>query len=254
MATNETTQAIDPRIRSFRRWNICAAIFHGASAAVMLSLANGFTIPITAQFAEGPPGAQPTWPTDIVAEPKFAYLTASFLIVSAIFHALISLPGVFERYAAKLAVERAPFRWAEYSISSSIMLIPIAMLVGITDIAALTALVGVNAAMIWFGYLQEFKGDAGMRPFWLGCLAGAVPWIAIGTYLFGAGGDVPVFVYAIYVSLFIFFNCFALVMLAHERGWGRWKEYLTGEKTYIVLSFLAKSALAWQVFAGTLAG
>ena len=29
--------------------------------------------------------------------------------------------------------------------------------------------------------------------------------------------------------------------------------YLTGERTYILLSLLAKSALAWQVFAGTLA-
>jgi len=34
---------------------------------------------------------------------------------------------------------------------------------------------------------------------------------------------------------------------------GRWRNYLTGERTYILLSLLAKSALAWQVFAGTLA-
>ena len=92
-----------------------------------------------------------------------------------------------------------------------------------------------------------------MRPFWLGCGAGAVPWIAIGIYSSARDRALPGFVYGIYISLFLLFNCFALVMLAHLRGWGRCKNYLTGEKTYIVLSFVAKSALAWQVFAGTLA-
>jgi len=33
---------------------------------------------------------------------------------------------------------------------------------------------------------------------------------------------------------------------------GKWAEYLRGERAYIVLSLVAKSALAWQVFAGTL--
>ncbi|CAB5038371.1 unannotated protein [freshwater metagenome] len=35
---------------------------------------------------------------------------------------------------------------------------------------------------------------------------------------------------------------------------GKWANYLYGERTYIVLSFVAKSLLAWQVFAGALAG
>lgn len=33
---------------------------------------------------------------------------------------------------------------------------------------------------------------------------------------------------------------------------GKWENYLHGEKVYILLSLVAKSALAWQVFAGTL--
>lgn len=251
-----TETAADPgeRIRRFRLWNIVAAFFHGVSAALMLALANDFAIPVTASYAQGAPGSQATWPAQIVAEPRFAVLTASFLFVSAFFHLLISAPGVFERYAAFLVEGRAPFRWAEYTISSSIMLVPIAMLTGITDVAALVALIGVNMTMIWFGYLQEFPNAPGTRPFWLGSAAGLVPWIAIGIYLIGAGSGTPGFVYAIYISLFAFFNCFGLVMFAHLRGWGRFKDYLAGEKTYIVLSFTAKSALAWQVFSGTLAG
>ncbi|MDH5294973.1 MAG: hypothetical protein OEW91_14955, partial [Acidimicrobiia bacterium] len=34
---------------------------------------------------------------------------------------------------------------------------------------------------------------------------------------------------------------------------GRWRDYLFGERFYILLSLVAKSALAWQVFGGTLA-
>jgi phosphopantothenate synthetase len=37
-----------------------------------------------------------------------------------------------------------------------------------------------------------------------------------------------------------------------ETGKGRFADYLVGERTYLVLSLTAKSALAWQVFANTL--
>jgi hypothetical protein len=43
-------------------------------------------------------------------------------------------------------------------------------------------------------------------------------------------------------------------MWLQYRRVGRWRSYLFGERAYFVLSLVAKSALAWQVFAGTLAG
>jgi len=52
---------------------------------------------------------------------------------------------------------------------------------------------------------------------------------------------------------FIFFNCFALNQYFQYRQVGKWKDYLYGERVYITLSFVAKSALAWQIFAGALA-
>ena len=69
-----------------------------------------------------------------------------------------------------------------------------------------------------------------------------------------ARAEPPAFVYAIFASLFVFFNVFALNMWLQYRRVGRWRSYLFGEKAYMVLSLVAKSALAWQVFAGTLAG
>ncbi len=181
-----------------------------------------------------------------------------FLLLSAGFHGVIALPRMFERYLAGLASERNFFRWTEYSLSSTVMIVLIAMLTGISDVAALIGIAAANAAMILFGAVQErYESPGGsLWPFWLGSIVGIAPWIAIGVYLWspGSAAEPPAFVYVIFVSLFAFFNVFALNMWLQYRQVGRWRSYLFGEKAYMVLSLVAKSALAWQVFAGTLAG
>ena len=63
----------------------------------------------------------------------------------------------------------------------------------------------------------------------------------------------PGFVYGIFVSLFVFFNIFALNMILQYKQAGPWRDYLFGEKVYIVLSLTAKALLAWQVFSAVLA-
>jgi hypothetical protein len=61
-------------------------------------------------------------------------------------------------------------------------------------------------------------------------------------------------VYGIVISLFLFFNSFALNQWLQYARVGPWRDYLFGERVYVLLSLVAKSALAWQVFAGALAG
>ena len=90
-------------------------------------------------------------------------------------------------------------------------------------------------------------------PFLFGCMAGAIPWIGIVVYLVGAGSDVPDFVYGIFVTLFVLFNCFAVNQALQFRAVGPWRDPRFVEAVYIWLSLIAKSALAWQVFAGALA-
>src|SRR5438105_13051107 len=91
--------------------------------------------------------------------------------------------------------------------------------------------------------------------FMIGIGAGLVPWLILVIYVWGAhayGNGVPAFVYWIYASLFILFFSFAVNMYLQYKQLGRWSTYIFGERTYIVLSFAAKTILAWQVFAGTL--
>ena len=244
---------------SLRRWNLGAAALHLAQAVVVVALATDFSLPVTGAYLAGPPGTVPQDPVVLFDIPT-GLAVAAFLALSALAHLLVATAW-WRRYLADLAHHRNAARWVEYAFSSSLMIVLIAQLCGISDVAALLAVFGVNAAMILFGWLQEKyeePGGHGWLPFVFGCIAGIVPWIAIVVYVAAPGStssaEPPGFVYAIIVSLFVFFNIFALNQWLQYRGKGRWADYLFGEKVYVFLSLTAKSLLAWQVFAGALAG
>ena len=243
---------------SLRKANAGAAVLHAVQAVAVLVLATDFALPVTASYMAGPPGTTPLDPVVLFDIPT-GLAVAGFLGLSALAHVIVCTAW-WQRYVADLGRQRNPARWVEYSLSSSLMIVLIAQLVGIADVAALLALFGVNAAMILFGWLQERyekPGSGGWLPFGFGCVAGVVPWLAITVYLTSPGStssaSPPGFVYGIFVSLFVFFNVFALNQWLQYRARGRWQDYLFGEKVYIALSLTAKSALAWQIFAGTLA-
>jgi hypothetical protein len=239
-----------------RRYNLLAGSLHLAQAGAIMVLANRFALPVRATYMTGPPGPTVGNQQVTLFDLRFAWAIAAFFALSAVAHFGVAGPG-WASYQDQLRKGRNPYRWLEYSMSASIMIVLIAMLVGINDIAGLVALVGVNASMIGFGWMQErYEAPGkGLGPFWLGCLAGVVPWIAIAIYLVGPGADqhAPGFVYGIFVSLFIAFNCFAINQWLQYKQVGKWKDYLIGERAYITLSLVAKSLLAWQIFASTLA-
>jgi len=244
--------------QSIRRYNLIAGIFHLAQMIVVLILANDFSLPIVARYMAGPPGSSFADPVVLLNTPV-GLAVAIFLGLSAFFHFLVISPKFFARYSAGLAAHRNYFRWVEYSISSSVMIVLIAQICGISDVAAIVSIFGVNASMILFGWLQEKyeePGNGGWLPFIFGCIAGIVPWIALVFYIFAIGGPgdtkAPAFVYGIVISLFALFNTFAVVQYLQYKKVGKWSDYLRGEKSYITLSLVAKSALAWQIFASTL--
>jgi hypothetical protein len=250
--------APDPAAQTrLRRANVGAAVLHAAQAVAVLVLATDFALPVTATYLEGPPGTTPQDPVTLFDIPT-GVAVAAFLGLSAVAHALVASVW-WPRYLTDLGRSRNPARWVEYSISSSLMIVLIAQLVGIADVAALIALFGVNVSMILFGWLQEryeSPGSGGWLPFLFGCVAGIVPWVAITIYLLSpessSSATPPGFVYGIFISLFVFFNIFALNQWLQYRRLGRWRDYIFGERIYILLSLTAKSALAWQVFANTL--
>ena len=243
---------------SIRRYNVIAGVFHFAQMCLVIALANDFSLPIVARYMSGPPGSTFADPITLLDTPV-GLAVAIFLGLSAFFHFLVASPQFFARYATGLSQSRNYFRWVEYSISSSVMIVLIAQICGVTDVVAIISIFGVNASMILFGWLQEkyeTPGNGGWIPFIFGCIAGIGPWIGLLFYVLAIGGPgntkAPAFVYGIVISLFVLFNTFAIVQYLQYKKVGKWSDYMRGEKTYITLSLVAKSALAWQIFASTL--
>lgn len=246
-----------------RIFNAVMAPVHLVQGVLILALSTDFSLPVTTSFLKFDEQAEMlATDADTLFDLWLAPLVASFLFVSAATHALLALPGINHWYVKNLRRGINYARWFEYSISASIMIVAIAMLTGLYDLSGLIMIFALNAAMIFFGLAMEVQNkgaadeDVNWTPFILGCVVGAVPWVVIGLYLFAPAtrsiGDVPTFVYGIFGSLFVFFNVFAVNMWLQYKKVGPWRDYLFGERAYIVLSLTAKSALAWQVFFGTL--
>lgn len=243
---------------SLRKLNIAAGCFHLILAIIILSLSNDFALPVTATYLAGPPGSFFTDPITLFNIPT-GYAVALFLGLSSLFHFIVSSKRFFVRYTDGLKNNINIFRWVEYSISSSLMILLIAQITGISDYGALIGIVGVNASMILFGWLQEKyakPGSGDMLPFIFGCIAGIVPWLVVLISVLSpsspSDATPPGFVYGIIISIFVLFNTFAYVQYKQYQAKGKWKDYLRGERAYIVLSFVAKATLALQIFANTL--
>ena len=257
-AARSVTPEVERRLSRLRWWNVVVGLILAVQAAAIALLTNDFSLPVTSTYMTGPPGTPPELNT--LFDIPLGWGVFAFLAISAGALLLIASPGVFEWYKRNLLQDRNYGRWIEYFFSSSIMIVLISMITGVSDIAALLAIFGVNASMILFGLLME-KYETPGRPnwlsFWFGTFAGIIPWIVVVIYVWSPGLDgpaPPTFVYAIIASLFIFFNVFAINMWLQYRQIGPWKDYLVGEKTYIILSLTAKALLAWQVFSAVLAG
>jgi hypothetical protein len=252
MTTDQTT---DRKLSNLRIWNIIVGLILAVQAVLMAVLTNNFSLPVTATFLKGAPGSPSTLHQIWSIQTGWGVFT--FIAISALALLLIASPWVFPWYKRNLLESRNYGRWIEYFFSSSIMIVLISQICGISDIAALLAIFGINACMILFGALQEKyekPGKPSWLPFWYGSFAGIIPWIAILIYVIapGVAASPPGFVYGIIISLFVFFNCFAINMVLQYKKVGRWRDYLYGEKVYIILSLTAKALLAWQVFANVL--
>lgn len=236
------------------------AVLHFLQGAAMVLLADTVLWPITRTRYGFDPGSQSIFPETVAfVDANLPLLVAGFLFISALAHTAIATVW-YDKYVRYLDRGMNPYRWYEYSVSASLMIVVIGMLAGVWDLGTLVALFGLVAVMNLCGLLMEQRNEStdetDWTPYWVGVIAGIVPWIVIAITFIGtvvaSDGEFPEFVIYIYVSIFVFFNLFALNQALQYLEVSRWKNYLFGERAYILLSLVAKSALAWQVYFGTL--
>jgi hypothetical protein len=222
--------------------------------------AQSFTIPVIGNYLDFIPGqGLVLTPTTTLFELPFLPLTASFLLLSALFHFIIAGPYK-KKYVEDLKVGINKLRWYEYALSSSLMIVLISSLFGVRDVAVFVLIALANAAMNLFGLDMELLNAGDVKvgkkvnwlPFIFGSVIGLAPWLAIAFYI-GVNPNldaVPGFVWAILATYFIAFNTFPVNMFLQYKGIGKFKNYLFGERSYIILSLVAKTILTWLVLFG----
>lgn len=242
-----------------KRLNLIAGFLHLAQGILVLILSKSFALPISGSYLSFNETTQKLDPaSETLFNIQLPLLIALFFFLSAFFHFYIAT--IYnKKYNAELKLGINKMRWIEYSISASVMMVAISLLVGVYDLMSLLMIFVLTSVMNLMGLVMEVHNQTTKKTNWLsyyiGCLAGIIPWIVIAFYMWlGAenGSSAPTFVYWIFVSIFVFFSCFAVNMILQYKKIGPWKDYLYGERSYIILSLVAKSLLAWQVFAGTL--
>lgn len=251
--------------KSLRKFNLTMGLLHAIQGGIMLYFAlaiekiSNFKPPVYSNYL-----TFDTTAMRLVTDNKkifdfpFAIGVAIFLFLSALFHFIIVAPRSNEVYNSSISKGMNPFRWIEYSLSSSVMITLIALLFGIYDIGLLIAIFILNASMNLFGLLMEQINQYTQKTSWsafvFGSIAGIGPWIIIVLYAFGNSSldKVPWFVYAIFGSYFVFFNLFPINMVLQYKKIGKWRNYIYGERAYIILSLVAKTVLAWLVFSGVM--
>lgn len=253
---------MEKKLKNLRIFNLVMGLFHLVQGIVVLLLSDPEKgiVPITVNYLKYDLELQKLLAvTEQITEVNIAWFVATFFFMSAFAHLFIST--VYRRkYEEDLKVGINRVRWFEYAFSASVMMLAISFLTGIYDLASLVMIFALDALMNLTGLAMEVHNTGKEKVNWLtfilGCIAGIVPWLVFGIYVYSitevGGGDIPNFVYWIYVSIFLFFNSFAINMFLQYKKVGKWKDYLYGEKAYIVLSLVAKTLLAWQVFGGTL--
>lgn len=251
---------MDKKLKNLKAYNAIVGVVLFIQGIVMWLVSNDASASITTNYLKWNEFTKfPQPAVESFASWPLGPIVATFLILSGLF--LLGSAYVWrEKYETGIQKGMNVFRWIEYSVTSSLMIVVIAILCGVYDLATLILLFALNACMILFGWVMEVHNQTTKKVNWLsfifGCFAGIVPWIVLGLYFFNAIGSnadaVPGFVYAIFWSLLLFFNIFAINMVLQYKKVGKWKSYVYGEYAYITLSLVAKALLAWQVWGGTL--
>jgi hypothetical protein len=246
--------------RQLQTFNRIAGLTHLIQGIILFLILKAETkIPvITRFFGETPNGVGPV--SETFFEFPIALIAPIFLLLSAAAHLLISAPMYVRRYEQNIEKGINPVRWWEYAFSSSLMLVVLLMLGGLIEISSIVFIFTLNFIMNLMGLMMEkynqLTKTISWLPFNIGVLAGLVPWIMGGLYFWvstnNIADSIPAYAQFGFLLTFLFFNSFAINMWLQYKKIGKWKVYAYGEKAYIVLSLVSKSALGWIIVLGTL--
>lgn len=246
-------------------WNKWLAIIYAVQGVAILLLSTAKVFPLNVSYltvdelaTEAAGNQVLALATRTLADVNVAYLLAVVLFIAALTHGFAAWwCRKFYENDLNRAVNR--MRWISGAANASLVLVVIAMLAGVADLSSLLMIVGLtvvaNLIGLFVDVLNAAKSKVGRLAPVTAVVAGLAPWVATAVYLISAGlygGQVPKFVCWIFISLFILFGFMIFNAWMQYKKQGKWANYLYGERICIILSFVAITALAWQVYFGAL--
>lgn len=187
-------------------------------------------------------------------ESTVSNMIVSFFGITAAFHLFYAL-NPSNMYLNAVKNGNNYFRWIEYSITATMMLVIIAILSGVKDVQNYFMLVSSAFAMIWTGQWYETSDRNGR---FASILVGFV--LLVGAFQViissfrarlseakAAGFNLPTWLWMTVIVLFIFYASFGFVPIAQSTFGGNYRTY---EKTYLTLSLASKASLGMLVAYG----
>ena len=253
----QATGITDSRLRNLWRWNLGLTVLHAAQAVAVLAARQRLRHHRHLDLPRGPARAPRRPPPEALFDVRIGVAVAVFLGLAALDH-LLTATWLRARYEHDLRARHQPVPVGRVLLQRHAHGAAHRLYSGITDITARDRhrrrQRRDDPVRLAAGAVNPPGAPATtMVPFWFGTIAGVAPWMAIAVNIIGAD-QVPGFVYGIFVAQLVFFFSFGLNQWLQYREIGPWPDYAFGEKAYLVLSLGAKSVLAWQIFAGSLAG
>ncbi len=255
------------RLLSLNKW---LAIALGLQALALVLLSANRLFPVTIHFlgmdtlvsqAAGQTVYTPA--TRHLFDVSLAQILGLALAISAAAH------GILARWLSKPYLEwikegSNPIRWLDGAFSASLLPVAIGLVAGLADVASLVMIFVLGFATHLLGlYMESYnqkhtsvgKPVADYRPFILLCITGVTAWVVLGTSILSSvifGHGLPPGVWIAYIVGVLCAIAYLLVMVQGYHRKSRWASYRNSEVSLIVLSFIAKSSIAWLLFSAVL--
>jgi hypothetical protein len=265
MPKNTANEKSKKGLEGLRKWNLWLAGLFAVQGLVILTFSKGSPFAVDTSYTVADPISSDIAGHQVLGraslhlfDVNMAVLVTVFLLVAAVFHALLGT--IYrEHYEAGLKKRYNVLRWLGYGLSGGLALAAIGMFAGITNLLALVAIFVLTVLLGLSGMAMEFYNQAKAKPNWLAFGMAALAGVGLAVILglqawsmqvYGAG--LSGYVYGLYgvllgAGLLLGANCWM-----QYKKLNRWADYLFSERMLMLLGVVVKTLLAWLIFAGAL--
>jgi hypothetical protein len=251
---------------SLQRLNLMAGIMQLVQGLIILALGANRVFPVQISYPTPDPIASELQGTQVwsmatrtLFEVNMLYLLAALCLIAAVIH-ILAATIYRQQQDADIKKRLNKLRWIGSGFVFGALLTITGVLAGIEDEGLLGSMLVLGVLSGLLGLAVEYAVTAKNRAL-NGLLHTAmtilvlVPLALIAKHLWAAevyGGSLPAAVYGVQATMVVALIGNGLIGHLQRGRKGQWKDYLFGEKLYLVWSFVTITAVVWQIFVGIL--